>query len=78
MAIEQFSNETQTKWDHGDFQVMIKTPENDRPIGFCDGKPTDEQEIREQALNEGAEIEIDKKVLKTGRQIWTVRTVSEI
>ena len=76
MAIDPHSNETQTKWDHGDYQVMIKSPRSSRPIGFCDGDPADERQIVEQAMREGAEVEIDKKVLKTGREIWTVRTIA--
>lgn len=78
MAIEPHSNETQTKWDHGDFQVMVKSPQIDRPLGFCQGTAADENEIVEQAMNEGAEVVIDKKVLKTGREIWTVRPVAEL
>lgn len=78
MAIEPHNNETQTKWDHGEFQVMIKSPEMNRPIGFCDGDSADEQQIIEQAAREGAEVEIDKKTLKTGRQIWTVRSVARL
>jgi hypothetical protein len=78
MAIEPHSNETQTKWEHGEFQVMIKSPQSNRPIGFCDGDAADEAEIHEQAMHEGAEVEIDKKLLKTGREIWTVRPVAEI
>lgn len=78
MAIEAHSNETQTKWEHGEFQVMIKSPQSNRPIGFCDGDAADEAEIHEQAMHEGAEVEIDKKLLKTGREIWTVRSVAEI
>jgi hypothetical protein len=78
MAIEPHSNETQTKWEHGEFQVMIKSPQARFPIGFCDGEPEDEAEIHEKAMREGAEVEIDKKVLKTGREIWTVRSVAEL
>lgn len=78
MTIEPHSNETQTKWDHGEFQVMIKSPAMDRPIGFCDGSTADENEIHEQAMQEGAEVVIDKKRLKTGREVWTVRPVAEI
>ena len=78
MTIEPFSNETQTKWDHEEFQVMIKSAGSSRPIGFCDGDPADEQSIRQQAAREGAEVEIDKKVLKTGREIWTVRPVAQL
>lgn len=76
MTIVAHSNESQTKWDHGEFQVMIESPTSRRPIGFCDGGEKAEQEIHEMAMREGAEVEIDKKVLKTGREIWTVRQVS--
>jgi hemolysin-activating ACP:hemolysin acyltransferase len=78
MAIEPKSNETQTKWEHGEFQVMIQSPATNQPIGFCDGVRADEEEILEQAMQEGAEVVIDKKKLKTGREIWTVRTIAEI
>ncbi|MFU8803225.1 MAG: hypothetical protein ACNA8W_05380 [Bradymonadaceae bacterium] len=73
MTIISHSNESQTRWDRGDFQVMIESPTSSQPIGFCDGTAADENEIREMAMREGTEVEIDKKVLKTGRQIWTVR-----
>ncbi len=73
MAIEPHSNETQTKWDHGEFQVMIKSPRSRNPIGFCDGDKADEAQIHERAMREGTEVTIDKKLLKTGREIWTVR-----
>lgn len=72
MAIHEHSNETQTLWDRGEYQVMLKTPESGRPIGFCDGTPQDEEEVVAIALREGSEVTIDKKRLKTGREIWTV------
>ena len=78
MPIERHSNETQTKWEHGDFEVMIMSATSSRPIGFCAGTEADEAEIIETANLEGAEVVIDKKLLKTGREIWTVRAVSEI
>ena len=78
MTIQPHSNETQTKWDHGEFQVMIKSPEMSKPLGFCDKGEAAENEIHEQAMQEGAEVVIDKKVLKTGREIWTVRAVAEL
>ena len=76
MAIHEHSNATQTKWDHGEFQVMLKREGVDQPLGFCDGSDADEEAIHQRASKEGAEVEIDKKTLKTGREIWTVRTVS--
>ncbi len=78
MTIERHSNESQTQWDRGAFKVMIMAEASDRPIGFCDGSAADEAEIQESAEQEGAEIAIDKKLLKTGREVWTVRTLSEI
>jgi hypothetical protein len=78
MAIEPTSNEAKTKWEHGEFQVMIQSPQSSGPIGFCDGHRADEEEILEQAMQEGAEVVIDKKKLKTGREVWTVRAIAEI
>ena len=78
MPIERHSNETQTKWDHGEFAVMIMSSTLTTPIGFCDGTDSDEAEILSIAELEGVEVVIDKKTLKTGREIWTVRPVGEI
>lgn len=72
MTIIPHSNESQTKWDHGEFQVMVKSPTVSQPIGFCDGGKVAEDAIHQMAMREGAEVKIDKKVLKTGREIWTV------
>jgi hypothetical protein len=71
--IRPHNNETQTQWDRGELQVMLKNESTDRPIGFCDGTVADEEEILEQAMLEGSEVEIHKKSLKTGREIWTVK-----
>jgi hypothetical protein len=73
--IHEFSNANQTRWDKGGFQVMIKTPQSSNPLGFCDGDPSDEAEINSMAEAESADVVIDKQRLKTGREIWTVRTV---
>lgn len=78
MAIEKHCNETQTRWDHGEFQVRLESPRASKPIGYCEGTDADEREIHEQARREGAEIEISKKTLKTGREIWTIETIAEI
>lgn len=75
MTIQPHNNQTQTQWDRGNFQVMIKSPTSPNPIGFCDGEQADENQIHERAAREGAEVTIDKKLLKTGREIWTVHTV---
>ena len=71
--IHPHSNETQTRWDRGDFKVQLNQPNNSRPIGFCDGSSEDEARLREMAESEGAaEVRIEKKELKTGREIWTL------
>lgn len=68
------SNETQTRWDRGELQVQLVQPNNPRPVGFCDGTDADVAELREMAESEGADsFAIDRKVLKTGREIWTLR-----
>ncbi len=76
--LEPHSNETQTRWDNGDFKVMVMSPTMSAPIGFCEGTSQDESEILETAETEGVEVIIEKKALKTGREIWTVRAVCEI
>jgi len=67
------SNETQTRWDRGDFQVQLNLPNNPKPVGFCDGSDEDVAELSARAEAEGAdEIRIERKALKTGREIWTL------
>ena len=67
------SNETQTRWDRGEFKVQLVQANNPRPIGFCDGTESDVAELRSIAEAEGAdEFSVHKKVLKTGREIWTL------
>jgi len=71
--IYPYTNETQTRWDRGELRVQLVVPTNSRPIGFCDGTDADEVEIRSQAEEEGAEdFRIERRVLKTGREIWTM------
>lgn len=68
------SNETQTRWDRGELQVQLVQPNNPRPVGFCDGTDADIAELREMAESEGADaFNLDRKVLKSGREIWTLR-----
>ncbi len=57
---------------------MICSATSSRPIGYCDGTAADEEEILQLAEAEGAEVRIEKKRLKTGREIWTVHTTSEL
>ncbi len=71
--IYPYSNETQTKWDKGDFKVQLLLPENSRPMGFCDGSAADVAELNAIAEAENSAMKIEKKLLKTGREIWTLR-----
>lgn len=71
--IHPYSNATQTAWDRGEYKVQLSLPNNDRPMGYCDGSAADVSELEAMAEAEGAdEMRIDKKVLKTGREIWTL------
>ena len=71
--IPPHSNETQTRWDRGEFQVQLQLPNNPRPMGFCDGSEADLRELQAIAEAEGAgQMRIEKKRLKTGREIWTL------
>jgi hypothetical protein len=71
--IHPYDNETQTRWDRGELQVQLVQPNNPRPIGFCDGSDADEAELRAMAEGEGAdEFVVQKKRLKSGREIWTL------
>jgi hypothetical protein len=66
-------NQTQTRWDRGEFKVQLNAANQTRPIGFCDGTEADLAELRARAEQEGAEsAEIQKKLLKSGREIWTL------
>ena len=71
--IYTYSNETQTRWDRGEFKVQLVQPNNPRPLGFCDGSDSDTAELRSIAEAEGADdFHVSKRVLKTGREIWTL------
>ena len=76
--IHTYDNATQTRWNHGEFKVQLMQPNDSRPMGFCDGSPEDLAELMAMAEAEGSEdFEIHKKLLKSGREIWTVRTAEE-
>jgi hypothetical protein len=71
--IHPYDNASQTRWDHGEFKVQLNAATSTRPIGFCDGTDADLAELRERSEAEGAdEVRIHKKLLKTGREIWTL------
>ena len=71
--IHRYSNDTQTRWNHGEFKVQLNLPDDTRPIGFCDGSPEDIAELLAIAGAEGAtDVGFRKKLLKSGREIWTL------
>ena len=71
--IHPYDNNSQTRWDHGEFKVQVNTKNSTRPVGFCDGSEADVSELRALAEAEGAEgLPIQKKILKSGREIWTL------
>jgi hypothetical protein len=71
--IHPYDNSTQTRWDRGEFKVQLIQSSNPRPIGFCDGSDEDVTELHSIAEAEGAEdVKIHKKILKSGREIWTL------
>lgn len=71
--IHPYDNQTQTRWDRGEFKVQLNVATSTRPIGFCDGTEADLAELRARAEAEGAEdMAIQKKILKSGREIWTL------
>jgi hypothetical protein len=71
--IHKHDNASQTRWDRGELRVQLVVAGSDRPWGFCDGSDEDLAELREIAEAEGAEDpEIRRKVLKSGREIWTL------
>lgn len=73
--IHRYSNETQTRWNRGEFRVQLNVFNNTRPIGFCDGSPEDEAELNRIAEAEGADgANIAKKYLKGDREVWTLGT----
>jgi hypothetical protein len=72
-VIHPYDNQTQTRWDHGEFKVQLNLANHPRPVGFCDGSDADLAELRARSEAEGADdMQIDRKVLKSGREIWTL------
>lgn len=71
--IHPYDNQTQTRWDHGEFMVQLNVANSTRPIGFCDGTEADLAELHARAEAEGADsVSIQKKTLKSGREVWTL------
>lgn len=75
--IHPFSNATQSRWDKGEFKVQLLLPQTTRPMGFCDGTPADIAELKAIAEAENSSMKIEVKLLKTGREIWTLRSTGE-
>jgi len=76
--IYPYDNATQTQWDRGAYKVQLNVPSNSRPMGFCDGSEADLEELRAMSESEGAgDLRIEKKLLKTGREIWTLHGTKE-
>lgn len=71
--IYRHDNATQTRWDRGELKVQLCQPNNPNPIGFCDGTDEDLRELVAIAESEGVDdVEIQKKFLKNGCEIWTL------
>lgn len=70
--VHPHDNQTQTRWDKGEFKVMLMTPASSKPMGFCDGSAADVAELTSAAEAENATLRIEKKLLKTGREVWTL------
>ena len=71
--IRRYDHDMLRLWNRGDLQVQIDVPGRRLPMGYCDGTDEDEAELRSIAEAEGVEeLPIQKRILKTGRQIWTV------
>ncbi len=76
--IRKYSEETLSLWNREKIRVQLLLPGQDRPMGYCDGSDEDEEEIRSMAREEGVDpLNIHKKYLKTGREIWTLGDMPE-
>ena len=71
--IRMYDTATMNQWNRGELRVRLDLPGRRLPMGYCDGTDEDEAELRAMAEDEGVEhLRIDKKLLKTGREIWTL------
>ena len=61
------------RWNRGELQVEVRVQGHDRPVAYCDGTEDDVRALEHIAEAEGTELPvIHRRVLKTGRQIWTI------
>lgn len=68
-----YDAESLTRWNRGELKVQLNLPTRSRPMGYCDGTEEDEAELRAMAESEEVDdLPIHKKILKTGREIWTL------
>ena len=71
--IYPYDDSTQKRWDRCELKVQLNQLNNPRPIGYCDGTPDDISELHAIAEEEGVyDAKISRKILKTGREIWTL------
>lgn len=76
--IHWYDNNSLLRWNRGELKVQLNAPGRTRPIGYCDGTDEDEDELRTLAESEDVEnLPITKRILKTGREIWTVGSVPD-
>ena len=71
--IHRYTLHMERLWNRGDLQVQVRVPSSDRPVAYCDGTDEDIAALQAIAEEEGTELPtIHRKVLKTGREIWTI------
>jgi len=76
-VIHPYNDANLLRWDRGELKVQILLPNNTRAVAYCDGTEEDQQGLRDIAESEGTELPtIHRKVLKTGREIWTIGEAS--
>jgi hypothetical protein len=68
-----YNVENLNRFGRGDLAVQINSPGSTRPMGYCDGTEADLAELRAISEEEGVEeLEIVRKRLKNGQEIWIV------
>ena len=71
--IHLYNNASLLRWNRSELKVQLNLPGRTRPMGYCDGTEEDELQLRAMAESEEVEnLPIKKRILKTGREIWTV------
>jgi hypothetical protein len=71
--IRKSNAESDRLWGRGELKVQLILPGQTRPMGYCDGTEEDEAELVDIAESEGVDdLPIQKRILKTGREIWTM------